>query len=241
MAELLIANASGAVTGTHTVATATAPVRGLLPAARANWVWLVGAGVLGVMIAYLETFDNDEVNKSIKEWGDAARLLGGDQFGAALDQVPPSDTEWDFDDRDAFELFLRKLGAEINSLAEAFSANKDTLTSARDAFNDAVDALVEALIPILIAVIASVALQAFPPTAPIAEAIGVAGMTVSVAILALIFGDISSMFTAVMAGFQSNNRFAFVSDSRPGWAPTGSDPAIKDIKIDWVQDSKFYE
>ncbi|MER5702466.1 hypothetical protein ABT023_11025 [Micromonospora sp. NPDC002296] len=241
MAELLIANASGAVTGTHTVATTTAPVRGLLPAARANWVWLVGAGVLGVMIAYLETFDNDEVNKSIKDWGDAARLLGGDQFGAALDQVPPSDTEWDFDDRDAFELFLRKLGAEINSLAEAFSANKDTLTSARDAFNDAVDALVEALIPILIAVIASVALQAFPPTAPIAEAIGVAGMTVSVAILALIFGDISSMFTAVMAGFQSNNRFAFVSDSRPGWAPTGSDPDIKDIKIDWVQDSKFYE
>ncbi|MCX4474659.1 hypothetical protein C5N14_14415 [Micromonospora sp. MW-13] len=241
MSEILIANASGAVTGTHTVAAATAPVRGLLPAARANWVWLVGAGILGVMIAYLETFDNDEVNKSIKEWGDAARLLGGDQFGAALDQVPPSDTEWDFDDRDAFELFLRKLGAEINSLAEAFNANKDTLTSARDAFNDAVNALVEALIPILIAVIASVALQAFPPTAPIAEAIGVAGMTVSVAILALIFGDISAMFTAVMAGFQSNNRFAFVSDSRPGWGPTGSDPDIKDITIDWVKDSKFYE
>ncbi|WP_433687864.1 hypothetical protein ACQP0I_03110 [Micromonospora carbonacea] len=241
MTEILIANASGAVTGTHTVAATTAPVRGLLPAARANWMWLVGAGFLGVMIAYLETFDNDEVNKSIKEWGDAARLLGTDQFGAALGEVPPSAEEWDFDDRDAFELFLRKLGAEINSLAEAFNANKESLTAARDAFNDAVDALVEALIPILIAVIASVALQAFPPTAPIAEAIGVAGLTVSVAILALVFGDISALFTTVMAGFQHNNRFAFVSDSRPGWAATGTDPDIKDIKIDWVKDSKFYQ
>ncbi|TDC55022.1 hypothetical protein E1258_23105 [Micromonospora sp. KC207] len=240
MTEILIANASGAVTGTHTVAATTAPVRGLLPAARANWVWLVGAVALGSAIAYLETFDNDEVNNSIKDWGDAARLLGGDQFGAALEQVPPSDEEWDFDDRDAFELFLRKLGAEINSLAEAFNANKDSLTSARDAFNDAVTALVEALIPILVAVIASVALQAFPPTAPIAEAIGVAGLTVSVAILALVFGDINALFSTVMAGFQSNNRFAFVSDSRPGWASTGTDPDIKDIKIDWVKDPTFY-
>ncbi|MFF4891147.1 hypothetical protein [Micromonospora chersina] len=241
MSEILIANAAGTVTGTHTVAAATAPVRGLLPAARANWMWLVFAGVLGAAVAYLETFDNDEVNKSIKEWGDAARLLGGDQFGEALGQVPPSDTEWDFDDRDAFDLFLRKLGAEINSLAEAFSANKDTLTSARDAFNDAVNALVDALIPILIAVIASVVLQAFPPTAPIAEAIGVAGMVASAAILALVFGDISALFSAVMSGFQGNDRFAFVSDSRPGWAATGQDPDIKDIKIDWVQDSKFYQ
>ncbi|WP_229402643.1 hypothetical protein [Micromonospora okii] len=240
MSEILIANASGTVTGTHTVAATTAPVRGLLPAARANWMWLVGAGLIGVMIAYLETFDNDEVNKSIKEWGDAARLLGGDQFGAAMAQVPPSEGEWDFDDRDAFELFLRKLGAEINSLAEAFNANKDTLTSARDAFNDAVDALVAALVPILIAVIASVALQAFPATAPIAQAIGVAGLTASVAVLALVFGDISAVFTAVTAGFGSNNRFAFVSDSRPGWAAGGTDPGIKDIKIDWVKDSSFY-
>ncbi|MGR6316907.1 hypothetical protein Q2K19_08470 [Micromonospora soli] len=241
MPEIFLANASGAVTGTHSVAATTAPVRGLAAAARANWMWLAFAGVLVAAVAYLETFDNDEVNKSIKEWGDAARLLGGDQFGAALEQIPPSDNEWDFDDRDAFDLFLRKLGAEINSLAEAFNANKDTLTSARDAFNDAVDALVEALIPILIAVIASVALQAFPPTAPIAEAIGVAGMAASVAILALVFGDISSLFTTIAAGFQGNNRFAFVSDSRPGWAPTGADPDIKDIKIDWVQDSKFYQ
>ncbi|WP_432956372.1 hypothetical protein [Micromonospora haikouensis] len=241
MTEILIANAAGTVTGTHSVAAATAPVRGLLPAARANIAWLVGAGLLGAWIAYLETFDNDEVNRSIKEWGDAARLLGADQFGAALGQVPPSDEEWDFDDRDAFELFLRKLGAEINSLAEAFNANKESLTAARDAFNDAVNALVEALVPILIAVIAAVALQAFPATAPIAEAIGVAGLTVSVAILALVFGDISALFTSLMAGLQNNNRFAFVSDSRPGWAATGADPDIKDIKIDWVQDSKFYQ
>jgi hypothetical protein len=240
MSEILLANASGRVTGTHTVAATTAPVRGLLPAARANWMWLVGAGFIAVAIAYLETFDNDEVNKSIKEWSDAARLLGGEQFGAALAQVPPSETEWDFDDREAFELFLRKLGAEINSLAEAFTANKDALTSARDAFNDAVDALVAALVPILVAVIASVALQAFPATAPAAQAIGVAGLTAGAAVLALIFSDISAVFTAVTAGFGMNNRFAFVSDSRPGWAPTGTDPGIKDITIDWVKDPSFY-
>ncbi|SCF38552.1 hypothetical protein GA0074695_6403 [Micromonospora viridifaciens] len=241
MPEILITNSSGTVVGTHTVAATTAPVRTLAGAARANWMWLAFAGVLVATVAYLETFDNDEVNKSIKAWGDAARLLGGDQFGVALAEVPPAADEWDFDDREAFDLFLRKLGAEINSLTEAFNANKETLTAARDAFNDAVSALVEALVPILIAVIASVALQAFPATAPIAEAIGVAGMTASVAILALVFSDIGALFTTIAAGFRGNDRFAFVSDSRPGWAPTGSDPDIKDIKIDWVKDAKFYQ
>jgi hypothetical protein len=240
MSEILIANSSGAVVGSHSVAATTAPVRTLAGVARGNWAWIAFAGVLVAAIAYLESFDNDEVNKSIKEWGDAARLLGGDQFGAALDEVVPGSDEWDFDDRDAFETFLRKLKAEINSLAEAFNANRDTLTAARDAFSDAVNALVDALIPILVAVIASIALQAFPATAPIAEAIGVAGMTVAAAVLAVIFSDISGLFSTVAGGFRGNDRFAFVSDSRPGWAATGTDPDIKDIKIDWVKDDSFY-
>jgi hypothetical protein len=241
VSEILIANAAGQVTGTHSVAARMLPVRSLASAARGNWVWLVGSVFLLGAIIYLETFDNDEVNKSIKEWGDAARLLGGDQFGAALEEVIPSSEEWDFDDRDAFEVFIRKLKAEINSLSEAFTANKDTLTAARDAFNDAVDALVDALIPILIAVIASIALQAFPPTAALAEAIGVAGMTATAAILALIFSDIGTLFTTIAGAIRGNDRFTFVSDSRPGWASAGTDPDIKDIKIDWVKDSKFYQ
>ena len=202
MPEILIANSSGSVVGTHSVAAQTAPVRSLAGAARANWVWLVGAGVLSAAIIHLETFDNDEVNQSIKEWGDAARLLGGDQFGAALESVTPSDEEWDFDDRDAFDAFVQKLNAEIGALAEALNANKDALTAVRDHFNASIDALVGALMPILIAVIAAVALQAFPATAPLAQAIGVAGLTATVAILALIFTDIGSMFSTVWLGFR---------------------------------------
>ena len=181
------------------------------------------------------------MNESIKEWGDAARLLGADQFGAALEEVMPSSDEWDFDDRDAFEVFIRKLKAEINSLAEACAANKDALTSARDAFNDAVDALIDVLTGILIAVIASIALQAFPPTAPLAQAIGIAGLTAAIAVVTLIFADLGTLFSAVWQRLPANDRFAFVSDSRPGWAAAGTDPGIKDIKIDWVKDSKFYQ
>lgn len=238
--EILLANASGAVTGTHTVAAATTPVRTALAAARANWMWLVAAGALIVAIGTLETFDDSEVNRSIKAWDDAARLLGTDQFGRALAEVVPPADRWDFDDRDAFDVFLRKLAAEVDSLAEAFVANRDTLTAARDAYHDAVSGLAEALMPILVAVIASVAFQMFPATAPIAEAIGVAGLTATVAILATVFGDIGALLHTVAAGFQGNNRYAFVADSRPGWAPTGTDPDIKDIALDWVKDDSFY-
>lgn len=241
MPEILIANAAGQVTGTHSVVARIAPVRGLIAAARGNLIWVAGGVALLTAIAFLETFDNDEVNESIKEWSDAARMLGADQFGAALEEVIPSSDEWDFDDRDAFEVFIRKLKAEINSLAEACAANKDALTSARDAFNDAVDALIDVLTGILIAVIASIALQAFPPTAPLAQAIGIAGLTAAIAVVTLIFADLGTLFSAVGSAFRANDQFAFVSDSRPGWAAVGSDPGIKDIKIDWVKDSKFYQ
>ncbi|MFU8852262.1 hypothetical protein ACNAW0_14940 [Micromonospora sp. SL1-18] len=239
--EIFLANASGAVTGTHTVAATTAPVRSAAAIARGNWMWIVFSGILIGSILYLETFDNEEVNQAIKKWGDAARLLGSDQFGAAIAAVPPSDNEWDFDDRDAFDLFMRKLGAEINSLAEAFNANKDTLTSARDAYNDAVSGMAQALMPILVAVVASIAFQFFPATTPLAQAIGIAGLTAASAILVLVFGNIGALLHALAAAFNTSGRFSFVSDSRPGWAPTGSDPDIKDIKIDWVKDAKFYQ
>lgn len=239
--EIFIANASGTVTGTVSVAETTAPVRTAAAIARGNWMWIVFSGILIGSILYLETFDNQEVNEAIKKWGDAARLLGSDQFGAAMAAVPPDPKDWDFDDRDAFDLFMRKLGAEINSLAEAFNANKDTLTSARDAYNDAVSGMAQALMPILVAVIASIAFQFFPATTALAQAIGIAGLTAASAILVMVFGDIGALLHALMAAFNTDSRFAFVSDSRPGWAPTGSDPDIKDIKIDWVKDAKFYQ
>ncbi|MEH1098082.1 hypothetical protein [Micromonospora sp. CPCC 205561] len=240
MPEILIANSSGSVVGTHSVAAQTAPVRSLAGAARANWAWLVGAAFLTAAIVHLETFDNDEVNQSIKEWGDAARFLGGDQFGAALESVIPSSEEWDFDDRDAFDAFVRKLNAEIGALAEALNANKEALTAVRDHFNASIDALVGALVPILIAVIAAVALQAFPATAPLAQAIGVAGLTATAAILGLIFTDIGALFSTVASAFRGNSQYNFVSDSRPGWATGNADPDIKDIRIDWVKDPGFY-
>ena len=239
MSELLIANAGGRVVGS--VAVRTAPVHSLAAAARGNIGWIGFAALLVAALGYLESFDNDEVNDSIKKWKDAARLLGEEQFGAALEEVIPSADEWDFDDRDAFEAFVRKLNAEINSLAEAFAANAEALTAARDGFNDAVDALIEILIPILISVIAAIALQAFPATAPIANAIGIAGMTATAAVLALTFSDIQALLAAVMTGFRGNDRHAFVSDSRPGWAAAGTDPGLQDIKIDWVKDSSFYQ
>ncbi|MEW2593365.1 hypothetical protein [Micromonospora aurantiaca] len=238
--EILIANASGTVTGSVSVAQTTAPVRSAAAIAKGNLVWIAASAALIGTILYLESFDNQEVNESIKKWDEAARLLGADQFGAAMAAVPPDAAEWDFDDRDAFDLFLRKLGAEINSLAEAFAANRDTLTAARDAYNDAVSGLAQALMPILVAVIASIALQFFPATTALAQAIGIAGLAATAAILVLVFGEISALLHALMAAFHTDSRFTFSADSRPGWAPTGADPDIKDIKIDWVRDSKFY-
>ncbi|MEE3919431.1 hypothetical protein V2I01_17200 [Micromonospora sp. BRA006-A] len=237
--EILIANASGTVTGSVSVAQTTAPVRSAAAIAKGNLVWIAASAALIGTILYLESFDNQEVNESIKKWDEAARLLGADQFGA-MAAVPPDAAEWDFDDRDAFDLFLRKLGAEINSLAEAFAANRDTLTAARDAYNDAVSGLAQALMPILVAVIASIALQFFPATTALAQAIGIAGLAATAAILVLVFGEISALLHALMAAFHTDSRFTFTADSRPGWAPTGSDPDIKDVKIDWVRDSKFY-
>ena len=204
--EILIANASGTVTGSVSVAQTTAPVRSAAAIARGNLVWIAASAALIGTILYLESFDNQQVNESIKKWDEAARLLG----------------------------------AEINSLAEAFAANRDTLTAARDAYNDAVSGLAQALMPILVAVIASIALQFFPATTALAQAIGIAGLAATAAILVLVFGEISALLHALMAAFHTDSRFTFTADSRPGWAPAGSDPDIKDIKIDWVRDSAFY-
>ncbi|MGC4886511.1 hypothetical protein [Micromonospora sp. DT227] len=239
--EIFIANASGSVTGTVSVAETTAPVRSAAAIARGNLMWIAAsAGLIGAIL-YLEMFDNQRVNETIKKWEEAARLLGSDQFGAAMAAVPPDAKEWDFDDRDAFDLFIRKLGAEIDSLADAFNTNMETLTSARDAYNDAVSGFAQAMMPVLVAVIASIALQFFPATSALAQAIGIAGLTATAAILVMVFGDIGALLHAVMAGFNTDSRVMFAADSRPGWAPTGTDPGIKDIKIDWVKDSKFYK
>ncbi|MGC4893727.1 hypothetical protein [Micromonospora sp. DT31] len=241
MSQLFIANAAGRVTGTVTVAQTTAPVRSAAAIARGNWVWITTSAALVAFIIYLESFDNDQVNESIKKWDEAARLLGADQFGAAMAAVSPDAAAWDFDDRDAFDNFLRKLGAEIDSLADAFAANRDILVAARDAYNDAVSGMAQALMPILVAVIASIALQFFPATTALAQAIGIAGMTAAAAVLALVFGDISALLHAVAAAFRTDDRFTFTADSRPGWAPSGADPDIQDITIDWVRDATFYK
>jgi len=97
------------------------------------------------------------------------------------------------------------------------------------------------LVPVLIAVIASIALQAFPPTIPLAQAIGIAGMAASVAIVSLTYANIISFFTAVANAIGSNDRYAFTADSRPGWAAVGNDPNIKDITINWVLDASAYK
>jgi len=239
MPEILIANSSGSVVGTHSVAAQTAPVRTLAGAARANWAWLVGAGVLILAIVHLESFDNDEISKAVKNWGDAAAYLGGDQFGKAMESVPPSDKEWNFEDREAFDKFVQQLNMEVSALADALNANKDALQGLQDHYNAVIDALVAVLTTILIAVIAAVALQAFPPTIPLANAIGVAGLTASMAIIAFVFQDIGSLLSTITSSFRGADVHQFTAESKPGFA-TGPDPDIKDVKIDWVQDSGFY-
>jgi len=239
MPELLIANSSGSVVGTHSVAARTAPVHSLAAAARANWAWLVGAGVLVIAIVHLESFDNDEISKAVKNWGDAAAYLGGDQFGKAMESVPPSEQEWNFEDRDAFDKFVQQLNMEVSALVDALNANKDALQGLQDHYNAVIDALVAVLTTILIAVIAAVALQAFPPTIPLANAIGVAGLTASMAVIAFIFQDIGSLLSTIASSFRGADVHQFTAESKPGFA-TGPDPDIKDVKIDWVQDSGFY-
>ncbi|MER7416642.1 hypothetical protein ABT346_07615 [Micromonospora peucetia] len=239
MPEILIANSSGSVVGTHSVAAQTAPVRTLAGAARANWAWLVGAGVLIIAIVHLESFDNDEISKAVKNWGDAAAHLGGDQFGKAMESVPPSAKEWNFEDREAFDKFVLQLNMEVSALADALNANKDALQGLQDHYNAVIDALVAVLTTILIAVIAAVALQAFPPTIPLANAIGVAGLTASMAIIAFVFQDIGSLLSTITSSFRGAEVHQFTTESKPGFA-TGPDPDIKDVKIDWVQDSGFY-
>ncbi|MER5332117.1 hypothetical protein [Micromonospora sp. NPDC002717] len=239
MPEILIANSSGSVVGTHSVAAQTAPVRTLAGAARANWVWLVGAGVVIAALIHLESFDNEEISKAVKNWEEAAAYLGGDQFGKAMESVPPSDKEWNFEDREAFDKFVQQLNMEVAALATALTANKDALQGIQEHYNAVIDALCQVLWTILIAVIAAVALQAFPATVPLANAIGVAGLTASLAIIALVFQDIGSLFSTITSSFRGADVHQFTAESKPGFA-TGPDPDIKDIKIDWVQDSGFY-
>jgi hypothetical protein len=239
---LFIANASRTITGTHVAAPARlAPLRALAGAARAHWVWTGFAITLTGVLAYLATWDDREVQNALQDWEDAAKFLGGDQFGTALDALMPSDDDWTFDDRDAFDASMQKLKQEVDAIVRALEANKEVLAQVTEKYRDAIDGLVNALIPILLAVIAAIALQAFPPTNALAVAIGVAGATATVFILTELWTNLSALFGAGRAYFNSASAAAFVSESRPGWAdPDKPDPNIRDIVINYNLDPSAY-
>ncbi|MEU6072898.1 hypothetical protein [Micromonospora sp. NPDC047074] len=216
-----------------------AQLRTLIAAARANWVWLAGSAVLLAAIVHLESFDNEEIAKAIKNWDEAAKYLGGDQFGKAMESVPPSAEEWNFEDREAFDKFVQQLGQEVSALAAALTTNKDSLQGLMDHYNGVIDSLNQVLWTVLIAVIASVAIQYIPGGQAVAQAIGVAGLTIAMAVMALVFTEVGSALSTITSSFRGAEAHQFTTESKPGFA-TGPDPDIKDIKIDWVQDSGFY-
>jgi hypothetical protein len=238
-----LANPSGTVTGTHVAAASRlAPLRNLASAARAQWYWVVVAGALAATIVALERWDDGEVKKALQDWSDAAKFLSGDQFGASLAAAMPKDEDWTFDDRDAFDASMLKLTQEVDALLKALEANKEALAQVAEKYRDTIDGLVDAMVPILVAVIASIVLQAWPHTNPIAVAIGVAGATATVFILTEVWNNLGTLFSTGAAFFRNSSAAEFVMESRPGWAdPDKPDPNIRDIVINYNLDPSAYK
>ena len=241
---LYITNASGTVTGQVAVRAGArlSPLRALVGAARAHPVYTGIAVGLLLAIGYLETWNDDEVNRSIRDWNDASRFLKGEQFGAALAACIPAAEDWAADDREAFETSMRQLGQEIEALTAAFDRNAELLKEAAEKYQGIIDGLIEALIPILLIVIAAIVLEAFPHTKAFADAVGMVAASITVVILATVWEQLVSLFDALSGAVKGTSAMAFVADSRPGWAAPGQpDPDIDDIVIKWTMDPSAYK
>jgi uncharacterized membrane protein YdfJ with MMPL/SSD domain len=237
---LLVADASGRVTGQ--VGARLSPLRSLATAARGHPIYTAVALGLLVTIAYLETWNDTEVNRSIRDWNEASRFLKGDQFGTALQACIPAADDWSADDREAFETSMRHLEQEIEALTAAFDKNAELLKEAAEKYQAIIDGLVDALTPILLTVIAVIVFSAIPATKAFADAIGLVGASITVVILAMVWEQLMSLFDAVSGAIKGVSAMAFVADSRPGWAaPNQPDPNIKDIVIKWTMDPAAYK
>jgi hypothetical protein len=252
--ETLIANSAGRVVGTHTVETAVetvatkvGPLRALNLAARGNLAMIGASVVVAAFIAMLELFDEDKVNRSIQDWRRAELFLVNQDgsFDQAFprtiaDHLPPA--AWTATDRDEFNAFVTHFTNEVVAISTALGLNADALQDVKDAFHQAVDALIIALVPALLAAIASIAMQFFPPTAPAAEAIGIAAAVLAIGEVAVVATYLVNALGAIGASINANKAGHFTSVSRPGDVPPGAkDPDLKDISITWVHDPAYYK
>jgi len=230
-----------------TVATRLSPLQSLLGAARAHWVMLVAAGVAGTFCAILaESFQEQKVAQAVQEWRLASRYLVNQD--GSFDQALPSFVEkslpadvWTASDRAAFEAFISNFLNEIVAVSNALDLNADELEKARDTFHEIVTALLEVLIPVCLLVIAVIALQAFPVTAPYAEAVGFAGATITLATVALLNGHLMSALGSVITALRGDAVTSFDQRAHAGNIPPGAaDRPLQQITIDWTHDQPYY-
>lgn len=218
-----------------------APLRAIALSTRQH-PWCAGASaVLIAAIGILSMWNDGEVQKALQEWDDAAKLLGGDQFGAAMAALMPDEDEWTTDDRDAFDASIQQLMQEVDAIVRALETNKEVLAQIVEVFRSAIDGLISALVPILVAVMAAIPLLAFPATNPFAIAVGAAGGTALVFVLTEVWSNISDLVAAARAAFSRTSVAVFADGSRPGWAAPGTpDPNIRDIVINYNLDASAY-
>jgi len=243
-----VAGAEGAeVAEGASVATRLAPLQSLLGAARAHWVMLIAAGVAGTFCAILaESFQEQKVVEAVQKWKLASRYLVNQDgsFDQALpsfvDKSLPADV-WTASDRAEFEAFISNFLNEIVAVSNALDLNAEELEKARDTFHEIVTALLEVLIPVCLLVIAVIALQAFPVTAPYAEAVGFAGATITLATVALLNGQLLSALGAVITGLRGDSVTSFDKSAHAGNIPPGAaDRPLRQITIDWTHDQGYY-
>jgi hypothetical protein len=238
---ILIANSAGRVVAEHAVPVAArvAPLNSMMAAARQNWGFIVGAIVVTVATYILMDVKEDEVNQSIRHWGEARALLLNDagSFSQVMDGVISKnlpDDAWSFKDRDAFDTFMDRFNAELTAITTALDYNKDALVTARDAFHDAAEELIAVVTAVALMVIAVIPLQAIPALQEAAVAIGVAGTAIAIAAVTIIFGSLGDVISAITSAVSASSLVAFTTESRPGWlAPGKKDVDLKDIAINW--------